>query len=110
LIGLWRDRVPVCEIVHHQEEAFMRLSVRADDPGYLPYACMGRLGSKVRIMLDGQEVRYVITADTDEGLIRRFKHDSNNDLMVEDDHILEETIRGKVEIIMPPEYSGSQSS
>lgn len=84
----------------------MRLSVRDDDPGYLAYAAMGHLGHKVRIMLDDQEVRYVITADEDQGLIVRFKHDADDQPVIERDSILEETIRGKVEIILPPEYSG----
>lgn len=82
----------------------MRLSVIADDPGYLVYAAMGHLGREVRIKLDGQEVSGVLTADDEEGLIVRAKRDELHLLMIKDGEVLTEEIRGKVEIIPPAGY------
>lgn len=82
----------------------MRLSVRVDDPGYITYGCIGHLGPHIRILLNGQEVKAVITADEEDGTIVRVKRDAEGNLLAEHDSAIEETLRGKVEIILPPAY------
>lgn len=82
----------------------MRLSVRVNDPGNFLYAAMGRLGSEVRIKLDGAEVDNVITADEEEGFITRYKRDEDGRLLIDGDHAAEDTVHGKVEIIAPAGY------
>jgi hypothetical protein len=79
----------------------MRLSVIAGDPGYLTYACLGHLGPKVKIKLDGEEMSAVVTADEEEGIVVRYKKDADGHYLAENDEAVSETLHGKVEIIVP---------
>jgi hypothetical protein len=79
----------------------MRLSVLADDPGYLAYGCLGRIGRKVKIKLDGEEMSAVVTADEEQGIVVRYKKDAEGHLLAENDEAVTETLHGTVEIIVP---------
>jgi hypothetical protein len=47
----------------------MRVSVEAGDPGELPYANLRKDGKDVRVYLNGEEVKYCVTADDERGFV-----------------------------------------
>lgn len=73
----------------------MRMSIRADDPGYENYQRYGRS----TVFLGGKEVRFCITADEEEGMVVRYKTYSDSSLMVANGEIQQETLKGKVKIV-----------
>ena len=76
----------------------MRVSVDPSDPGYR----RNLQTEQVRVWLDDKEVKYVITADSDEGFILRYCADPDGRLVIIGDEVAREVVLGRVRIDMPP--------
>lgn len=77
----------------------MRVSVDKDDPGYSPasYAIIDK------IYLNGIEIKHVITADDDAGVIIFYCTDENGHYIIDDDdRLMTGTLSGDVEIVFYP--------
>lgn len=74
----------------------MRISCEEDDPGYLDCHNIVRVTAKV--YLDGVEIRDVVTADEEEGMLVRYCRKDNGLLIVENGIVLRETLHGVVEL------------
>lgn len=70
----------------------MRLSVEPEDDGYSPNA------NNYSAFLDGEKINYCITADEEEGYIKKFKEDEDHIAVDEWGNPLTEEIEGNVEI------------
>lgn len=75
----------------------MRISADNNDPGYLP--AERRRG--VRITLNGLELSGVITADEEQGYIRRVRRNDQHRTIAAGDVVATEELRGTVEIVLP---------
>lgn len=76
----------------------MRISARKGDPGYPGGSLAG-----VLVMLDGKRVNTVITADEEAGTVLRFKRDDGGSIVILDGGVIEEeTLTGKVDVVLPP--------
>lgn len=80
----------------------MRLSVIKGDPGYRAWRGANHFGAVARVMLDGQEVPSVHTADSSQGYVLVSMRDEAGNLMLNRarDRVLMKQLRGKVEIEM----------
>lgn len=74
-----------------------RSSVRKHDPGH--FAFTRNPGCKV--LLDGVELRACITADEVEGFALVYATDAEGKKIRVRDHMQEEVVRGKIEIVWP---------
>lgn len=79
----------------------MRLSVDKSDPGYCPET------QRVRVMLNGQEVRGVITADEERRMLVRYARNSDGLIYLRPsgDALVTETVAGDVRIEFLPGHS-----
>lgn len=82
----------------------MRISVEKDDPGYTDLVPL--LGLK--IFLDGQEEKLVLTADEEQGKILVAVKNEAGFLQKDGDEILKEWKSGKVEIQFPEKFPREQ--
>lgn len=80
----------------------MRLSVDRDDSGFLEWAKLGTGRFAVKIFLDGVEIRDVITADEEAGMLVRYVRDGNSFAIDRDingrQFVRRETLYGVVEL------------
>lgn len=74
-----------------------RVSVEKGDPGLLPEACFGQPDPVV--YLDGARQQLVVTADSEKGIVRRFKLFNGQGISDGDRFEIEE-LMGRVEIKM----------
>lgn len=78
----------------------MRISALEDDPGYLPVGDYRRTSAK--IYLDGEELREVITADDEEGIVTVPRYDANGSIVADScGNVILDKRRGKVRIDVP---------
>lgn len=82
----------------------MRRSADRDDPGYAAFRRELDLGTNLRILLNGEEQKFVFAADEEEGFILRGIPDSEGRLQInrETDNVMTERVEGKVQIIVEP--------
>lgn len=71
-----------------------RVSASMSDRAFLPR----EKRAKFRITLDGVEQKLVITADSEEGYLKRNKTDANGFLIRAGEYFATEELHGKVEI------------
>lgn len=71
----------------------MRISSDRDDPGYMTWVLHGWR----RVLLNGIELRYVVTADDETGEVTRLAQNDKGEFIIENDEVRRETLRGKVE-------------
>ena len=76
----------------------MRISCDADDPGYAEWMKLGETRFEVKVFLDDAEVREVITADEEAGMLVRYRKNDEGRLIVENGIFLRETLYGRVEL------------
>lgn len=76
----------------------MRYSSDEADPGYDNWAAAMLRNEVPRVFLDGWEIKDAELADEDEGIVRRAKKDIGGNLIVKDDELVTEILRGKVEV------------
>ncbi len=77
-----------------------RFSCRKGDPGYRDY-CMARGDrQKVKIYLNGEEQKEVLTADESEGMVLRLARTPSGNLAHDGENLLEETVYGDVKIVL----------
>ena len=76
----------------------MRISVDKNDPGYSPFAA----SSVDKVKLNGEVLRYVVTADDKLGIVVYYPLDDNGRLIREDDEIFKIEASGTVEIFLKP--------
>lgn len=74
----------------------MRISASILDSGYDAYQKLCSEGKRVRVMLDGTEVKNVETADDAEGWVIKAKENELGQVYAVGDEIAKETLRGKV--------------
>lgn len=72
----------------------MRISVREDDPGYLPQ----EQRRSYEVYLNGVQLFGVITADEGADTILRHKRDDHGRLVEDGGFLIEEVVKGRVEI------------
>ena len=79
----------------------MRISIERNDPGFANYEKMMIAGPVHRILLDGIEQSMVLTADSDEGMVKRLKKNKDDSIVRSHDRSYAETeiVYGKVEIL-----------
>lgn len=74
----------------------MRISCDTLDPGYLEWNKIGRLAA--RVYLDGVEMRDVITADEEAGMVIRYRRNTKGLFVVAAGIVSRETLYGVVEL------------
>lgn len=74
----------------------MRISCDPNDPGYDEWKALSGLAT--RVYLDGVEMRNVITADEEAGMIVRYKSHMGGGLIMDRGVVLRETLYGLVEL------------
>lgn len=77
-----------------------RVSTDKFDPGEHVFAKLRASGKQVKVWLDGVEQDNCITADVDEGWVKRYQtdHEGNLAVAIADNTILTEIIKGRVVI------------
>lgn len=77
-----------------------RVSIDKFDPGEHVFAKLTASGKSVKIWLDGVEQLQCITADVDEGWVKRYQtdHEGNLAVAIADNTILTEIVKGRVAI------------
>lgn len=78
----------------------MRISWDRDDPGYELLDQIRKTGDAVWVFLDGVPLRYVMTADEEEGFVIVTQTDSNGHPIYKDDEWLLETKHGQVKVVL----------
>lgn len=76
----------------------MRVSANKDDPGFCAFTDLRGRGYAVFASCDGVNVPKAITADEEEGFVRRAVRDADGHLVAKDGELVIETLRGQVEI------------
>lgn len=64
---------------------------------------------KLRIFLDGEEQHYVYVADNEQGFVRRYCRNERGELIVDDDQLRTEEVKGVVRFEKPtwwPAHNG----
>lgn len=74
----------------------MRLSSKESDPGYATWCSL--LGGRIDVHLDGIEQKDCLMADEEAGEIIRLQRGDDGELLVIDDCLVEEMVRGSVMI------------
>ena len=74
----------------------MRISTDKGDPGYCSWIPPG-----IKVLLDGIECRLATMADEERGEILRGKADANGRPYTINGEFAYETVRGKVDVILP---------
>jgi hypothetical protein len=54
-----------------------------------------------KVYVDGKLVEFVTYADTDNGIVRKYKLGADGVILFDEEYALEEEIRGKVEVVFP---------
>lgn len=77
-----------------------RVSVESGDPGEVELALIRADGHEVEIYLDGVIQEHALTADEAEGMVKRYMTSAGGEILInrEAGRILEETVRGLVEV------------
>ena len=76
----------------------MRMSVNKDDPGYHPLAMM------CHILFNGKELKNCHTADEGKGIVYVYLLDSYGYFPQDDSELINEELKGKVEIVFPDDW------
>lgn len=76
----------------------MRFSVNKEDAGYQNYQALRSAKVVIDVLVDGEEVKDVRTADDLVGIVVRGVRDDKGNFKTIAGNFVEETIRGKVEI------------
>lgn len=76
----------------------MRISVDRDDPGYAEWESLGETRYSAKVFLDGVEMRGVITADEEAGMVVRYRMKDNGLIVIENGDVVRETLYGVVEL------------
>lgn len=76
----------------------LRFSTDEDDPGYRNYCITKGDGKKIKILLDGVEQRYCITADEAEGMVKRTVITPDGNIAHDGEKWIDEIVYGSVEI------------
>ena len=76
----------------------MRVSTDMEDIGFRAETDIENRGAILAIYLDGVKQEYVVTADSDEGIIIRLKRYPDGAFVVSGDEIVRETLNGDVRI------------
>lgn len=74
----------------------MRISSDRTDPGFDEWDKIERLAA--RVYLDGVEIKDVITADEEAGMVIRYKRNAGGGLVLDGHVLVRETLYGVVEL------------
>lgn len=74
----------------------MRISCDPNDPGYIEWNSVGRLNA--RVFLNGTEIRDVITADEEAGMLVHYVRGESGNLLIRNGVVIRKTLYGKVEL------------
>lgn len=79
----------------------MRISCDERDSGYPTYIAHGERARKARVLLNGDDVKFCITADEELGEILVYSTDKDGRFVTQGDEAKTEWRRGRVQIVMP---------
>ena len=84
-----------------------RISIRPDDSGFKQHRHARTNGYQWTITLNGEPVLGCITADSEHGMVVRYKHDTAGALIWDKERqcLVDEVLHGKVEITYCPEVT-----
>lgn len=83
-----------------EKEVTGRFSVSRDDPGREAYVQLGHHVVAWRTMLNGKEVRQVVTVDTTVGEILVNELDRDGKVFIRDGDIAQKILRGNVQVFV----------
>ncbi len=78
----------------------MRISVDQRDPGFDFYVKLRQAGHSVRVLLDGEELPGVVTADEDSGEVVVHRYTAQGKIVTQAGRTILERRRGRVIIIV----------
>lgn len=78
----------------------MRISIRPGDSGYKTHAYLRSQGKRAIVTFNGEHEAGAVTADTEAGMIVRYKIEEDGGLSVDPERecIMDEVVHGRVEI------------
>lgn len=88
----------------------MRCSAEKGDPGYDNFIVAMEHGRKVTVTLDGVEQDMVITADEEQGFVRRLVKDAEGHVYHDATRncATDEVVRGSVKIVIEPPFGRTE--
>jgi hypothetical protein len=83
----------------------IQLSIHPGEPGYADWVALGPRRREVRVLLNGVELTYVISADEAKREVRRYATDERGHVMLNParSEVITETLHGDVAIVLPEE-------
>lgn len=76
----------------------MRVSIDKADPGYETYLGIHANGRDCKVFLNGEQQRWVVTADDVEGIVTCHDSDTDGNLVIDGDEVATVTRKGDVVI------------